>query len=156
MSSRLAAVCSRLQRLQGILKAVRSTAANAEDMVRAQTAVVKLQAQLTDLQRAESELSQQVDRTLTLCLQDTLRTETSMCTLCQPHEARCKAKDTALQSAHVQSLQPRNICVVEHIPSQLAQALCTRSISAGGMCGASAATRSWQLLCTRSIAQLQV
>lgn len=57
---RVVALSCRLQRLQGILKAVRSTAANAEDMVKAQTAVVKLQAQLTDLQRAESELNQQV------------------------------------------------------------------------------------------------
>ena len=74
----LAAVCSRLQRLQGILKAVRSTAANAEDMVRAQTAVVKLQAQLTDLQRAESELSQQVGHNLTFCMQDTLYAKSSL------------------------------------------------------------------------------
>ncbi len=49
-----------MQRVEGILKAVRSSAANAEDVTKAQAAVARLQAQLSDLQRAESELRQQV------------------------------------------------------------------------------------------------
>ena len=53
-------VVHRMQRVEGILKAVRSSAANAEDVAKAQAAVTRLQAQLSDLQRAESELRQQV------------------------------------------------------------------------------------------------